>query len=164
MLITRSGLCKRELDRDSFVVQSLEGNRVEGCSSEWNMHRLLYIHRKEINCILHVHAPNTTAFAAAHKVPEVNALVEGIVAIGEVVLVPFANPGSEKLGELLIQSSHSAMVYLLANHGVVVGGSSVYDALYRLERVELLASIQLHASLIGGIVPLSEAQISGLHE
>ena len=82
--------------------------------------------------------------------------------LGEIALAPFCRPGSLELGESLLRSSTQASVYLLANHGAVAVGTSVREALHRLERAEFLARVEWQCTALGGGVPLSEGQIEDL--
>ncbi|MBU0509742.1 class II aldolase/adducin family protein [bacterium] len=162
VVITKAGIEKRELVENSFVVTSLDEPIPEHVSSEWPMHRAIYLARSDVGCILHVHAPFLSSFAIAGHIPDVNLLTETQLLIGQITLVPFAVPGSNALAESLLAQSPTANVYLLANHGVVAVGQTAAIALHRLERAEFLAEISIHAAAIGGGIPLNAAQISEL--
>lgn len=84
------------------------------------------------------------------------------MAIGEIALVPFCLPGTAEVGDCALASSPSAMVYLLANHGAVAVGSSVLDALHRLERAEFLARVAWQCEFVGGGLPLTAQQLAGI--
>jgi L-fuculose-phosphate aldolase len=155
VFLTRSGIEKRGLEESSFVQLNLGDANPSGGSSEWELHRALYRARPKIACILHVHAPFLTTFAAAGKVPPAGLLAEAHMAIGEIVLAPFCMPGTRQLGEACVSASSIAMVYLLANHGAVSLGTSVRDALHRLERAEFLARVAWQCVALGGGLPLS---------
>jgi len=163
ILITRTAIEKRTLTENGLLLVDLANDSPEGVSSEWPMHQIIYRSRPEINSILHVHSPALTAFAAARKLPDTALLTEAEMAIGEIALVPFASPGSVRMGTNLITASSTASVYLLSNHGALSVGSSVTDALHRLERAELLAGVQLSTESIGGAHPLNEQEIQSLN-
>jgi L-fuculose-phosphate aldolase len=159
VLITRSGISKRRMNRDALVIASLDDAKPCDVSSEWPMHRSLYQSRPDVNCVLHVHAPYMTAFAVGRRIPDIRLLAEGALTVGEIVYVPFVIPGTNAVGTEMIRVSATAGVYLLANHGVVAVGSSVEDALYRMERAEFLAKIELHARMMGETTPIPDALI-----
>jgi L-fuculose-phosphate aldolase len=162
VLLTASGIAKRDLDESALVELEL-ASEAHGCaSSEWLMHRALYRARPEIHAVLHVHSPFLTTFAATHRVPTVALLAEAYVELGEIVLVPFCRPGSRALGEALLQTSAQASLYLLANHGAVAVGANVREALHRLERAEFLARVEWQCAALGGGVPLNAAQVADL--
>ena len=150
ILVTKSGVSKANLRAVDFVLQDLRGEKRKDVSSEWPMHRTIYLARPETNCILHVHAPFLTAFAVAHRIPNRRLLSEARMAVGEIVLVSYAAPGSEELGHLVIKAGRSAAIYLLANHGAVAVGKDVPEALCVLERAEFLARMELLSESLGG--------------
>jgi L-fuculose-phosphate aldolase len=162
VLITASGVEKRVLNEESFVEVLLNENPPTGISSEWPLHRSLYLNRSDINCVLHVHAPCLTSFAVAHRIPDVGLLAETTAEVGEIVLVPFVHPGTSELGDALITTSRTASIYLLANHGAVAVGSSIQEAMHRLERAEHLAKVEIQAASLGGGIRLKDAQIQKL--
>jgi L-fuculose-phosphate aldolase len=158
VLLTLSGVEKRGITEDMFFETELSSENPGRGSSEWLLHRELYMNRPDIMCILHVHAPYLTTFAAAHRVPDVGLLSEGRLAIGGIALVPYCRPGTASLGREALRADATAGVYLLANHGAVSVGRTVREALHRLERAEFLARVEWHAVALGGGIPLSGAQ------
>lgn len=160
ILLTRSGIEKRGLDETSFVPVPLSDAKPPQGSSEWPLHRAIYRARAEVMCILHVHSPFLTTYAAARRVPPPMLLAESHMAIGEMAAVPFCPPGTPEVGESALKAGPQAMVYLLANHGAVALGSSVDDALHRLERAEFLARVAWQCEALGGGLPLTAQQLS----
>lgn len=164
ILITKSGIEKRALSDDSFIELRFDQTQRREASTEWPLHRQIYLHRPEVGCVLHVHAPFLTAFAAAHRIPDAAILTEAVAVIGEMALIPFAVPGTDKLGGNLIYTAPRAMLYLLTNHGAVAVGESVEDALHRLERAEFLAATEYRSMSLGGPKPLTETQLTELRK
>ncbi len=162
VLLTMRGIEKRSLTEWDVVEVLLDDETPVDGSTEWGLHRALYRARPEIGCILHVHAPALTSFAAAHVVPSVELLAEAFQTVGEIALIPFATPGTPDVGNNLVIKSPQAMVYLLANHGAVAVGGTVREALYRLERAEFLARVQINAAILGGGQPLTTDQLASL--
>jgi L-fuculose-phosphate aldolase len=159
-LVTRSGVEKRNLCEGDLVQVEIADLSPASGSSEWPLHRALYLGRPEVACVLHVHAPYLTTFAVAHRVPEIRLLSEAVMTVPEIVLIPYFSPGSQQLGDSLLHESRSASVYLLANHGCVAVGKTVTETLHRLERAEFLARIEYQCLALGGGVPLTPAQAS----
>lgn len=162
VLLTRAGIEKRDLTERSFVEVEISDESPEYASSEWHLHRGLYVARENVACVLHVHAPYLTTYAAVGRVPPLALLAEAHKAVGEIVFVPFCRPGSRELGLRALEASSTAMVYLLANHGAVSVGTSVRDALHRLERSEFLARVAWQSAALGGGIQLSMQQIEQL--
>jgi L-fuculose-phosphate aldolase len=163
VLLTTSGIEKRELDLASFVELELDATDSRQASTEWPMHRALYRGRSEVNAVLHVHSPYLTTFAASHRVPPVDLLAESSLTIGKIALIPYRTPGTPDLADALMIADTDVSVYLLANHGAVATGKTVTQALHRLERAELLAQIAWQAAALGGGIPLNPEQIARLH-
>lgn len=162
VLLTMRGLEKRSLTEWDFVEVLLDNEVLVDGSTEWGLHRALYRARPDVSCILHVHAPALTSFAAAHVVPSAELLAEAYQTVGDIALVPFAPPGTPDVGNKLVATNPQAMVYLLANHGAVAVGGTVREALYRLERAEFLARVQINAALLGGGQILTADQLASL--
>ena len=76
VLLTASGIEKRELDESALIELTLASAEHGRASSEWLMHRALYRARTDLRAVLHVHSPFLTTFAAAHRVPSVALLAE----------------------------------------------------------------------------------------
>ena len=56
--ITPSGVCKGTVKEDELAVVTLDGDVVAGCkkpSCETPMHLAAYIHRPEVNAVIHAH-------------------------------------------------------------------------------------------------------------
>ncbi len=162
VVITCSGIEKRQLTDASFNEVSLAVEMPVGVSSEWNMHRMMYRKYSDIHCILHTHAPYLTTFAVTHAIPNTALLAECESVLGKIRFVPYQVPGSRELGHVLTESNAPAAVYLLANHGVVTVGRDITEALHRMERAEFLARIHIQSEIVGGGVPLSSEQVTRL--
>jgi L-fuculose-phosphate aldolase len=160
--LTRSGIEKRELLRADLLEVAIGDPPPPQASSEWPLHRIVYQERREVNCILHVHSPGLTAFAVAHRIPDISLLAETALTIGEIALVPYAKPGTDEVGESLLDTSKTATIYLLSNHGALAVGSTITEALHRLERAEFLAKTELAARALGELRQLTRDQISEL--
>jgi ribulose-5-phosphate 4-epimerase/fuculose-1-phosphate aldolase len=83
--------------------------------------------------------------------------------IGRLPLIPYYRPGDPKLGEAIRGYAAKSHAVLLANHGPVVAGNSLEDAVYATEELEETAKLYL---LLHGRNPrcLTEAQIAELRE
>jgi L-fuculose-phosphate aldolase len=91
-----------------------------------------------------------------------NLLAETCAHVGPILLVDYQPPGSEQLAQALLSVDEKANVYLLANHGAVAVGTSVRQALHRLERAEFCAHVEWLATALGGGVPLEASHIRDL--
>ena len=156
VLITKSGIEKRGLTASSFVEVQLNATNPAGASSEWPMHRAIYKARSDVTCVLHTHPPFLSSFATTDRIPDARLLAETGRLIGRIVRVPFVEPGSEALGKALLNASAVAAVYLLSNHGALSVGTSISEALHRMERAEFLAQVAFQAACLSGEKPIPE--------
>jgi ribulose-5-phosphate 4-epimerase/fuculose-1-phosphate aldolase len=63
--------------------------------------------------------------------------------IGRLPLVPYYRPGDRALAEAVREKARKHHAVLLANHGPVVAGKSVEDAVYNAEEMEQTAKLFL---------------------
>jgi len=131
-------------------------------SSEVGMHVACYAARVDTQAVVHAHPPVATGFAAAGSPLPANVLPEVPVVIGPIALVPYARPGTPALAESMQPFLADHEVFLLANHGVTVLGTSLADAMLRMESVEQAARIVLVARLLGGEQRLSAVETLAL--
>ncbi len=147
-LVTRKGIEKRTLTaKDLIEIQIDEAEPVQ-VSSEWQLHRAMYVARADVHAVLHVHAPYLGVFVAAGKAPNVKLLMEAELTLGGFAVIPYAEPGTVKLGDDAVKHGGNAGVLILERHGVVAVGASISEALHRLERAEFLARVELGQKLL----------------
>jgi L-fuculose-phosphate aldolase len=123
------------------------------------MHLAIYKTRPDIVAIVHAHPIFATAFAAAGIPLDKNVLTEVVMAIGKIPLTRYGTPGTEEIAEVVNEKIIDNDAVLLANHGVVTVGKDVFDAYYKMERVEHYANIIFVARLLGGEKELSKEDI-----
>ncbi len=172
LLITRGG-SMAELGSADLAWLDLQADpqHVEGFSPVFReilaMHTRLYRQRGDIGALVHCHPRYSTAFAVAQRaIPAVYEpmLRQGIQA--DVPVVAWAPRGSEASvnGILDAFASPSTVAVLLANHGGLVGGGDLAEALGRLTAMEEAAELALHAQALGGAKPLPAAAYADVNE
>lgn len=166
-LVTPSGKNKSTLTVRDLIVVGPDGSRVRGTSrpsTELKMHLAIYRHRPDVHAVVHAHPVHATAFAVSGKRIPADAFPEAIVQLGEIPLAPYATPSTDEVEASLLQflADHSAI--LMANHGAVTFGKSVWDACHLMEKVEQLAHITVVADAIGGVQRLSPEKIAVLKQ
>ncbi|HTY10119.1 MAG TPA: class II aldolase/adducin family protein [Bacteroidota bacterium] len=165
ILITPSSLNKGFVMPDDLVEISLHGERVAGKatpSSEKAMHLFIYKHRPDVNAVVHCHPVYATAFAAARIPLSERLFPEVIIGLGAVPLARYATPSTEEVGESIAPYVNSADAVLLTNHGVVTYGNDLWDAYFKMEKVEQMAQIEFAARALGGAKELSSDEVSRL--
>jgi L-fuculose-phosphate aldolase len=161
-LITPSGFDYRLMEQDDVARVNLETRAVEGKrrpSSEWELHSRIYEAREDVKAIVHSHSPYATAVAVARKtIPNI---LDETADLTPIPTVDYAPPGSKELAEMVAaRLTEGCNAVLLANHGVVVTGGSLDDALHRSVEVERLAQLFIWAETLGGAIPLDERTVT----
>jgi L-fuculose-phosphate aldolase len=163
-LITATGVPKGELTPEDLVVVDAQG-RPEGGSRpslEVGLHLAVYRLRPDVQAVVHAHPPTALGFALAGRDLTRPLVPEVVVHLGSVPLAPYAMPGSPELEASIASLVPDHQGILLANHGAITLGTSVRQALHRMETLEHLARITLVADVLGGPRPLSAPQVEAL--
>jgi ribulose-5-phosphate 4-epimerase/fuculose-1-phosphate aldolase len=149
-LITPAAKHKGFISSEDFVVIDDKGKILQGKgepSSEYRLHLAVYEARQDINVVLHVHAPYSTALSLAGI-----DLLDGYITIKPVPTVPFAMPSSAEGAAKIREFIGEHKVMILERHGVLSSGKNIWDALARLEAVENASKIVLSAIASGNTV------------
>jgi len=165
VLLSPSGAVKGRLRPSSLLVVDMEGQVVNGegrPSSETALHLAIYRFLPLVGAVVHAHPVYATALAAAHRGIAVDILPEALFALGSVACVPYLPPASSALGEAVAQALAGADGALLFNHGAVTVGTTVQSAARKMEVLEALAEVTVHACLVGGAVPLPVDEVERL--
>lgn len=145
VLMTPTGLCKGDLGRDSLVLLNLAGEQLSGnlrATSEAGMHLAVYRARSELGAVVHCHSPYATAFAVRGLNLAGCKLAEVTERLGDIPLLPYAKPGSRELAEQVGEAAAAGYSgALLADHGVVVWGRDLRDAMYGAEELEAVCKV-----------------------
>lgn len=155
ILITRTGADLEQLMESDFVSVRLEPpptnikKLVPQPSSEVMMHLAAYQSSPTVQVVLHAHPPKAIALGlVGHPLPALTP--DFYLHVGPVVpLVPYITPTTEALATAVSQHLAGTTSVLLQNHGVLVTGSSVSQALLRLMLIEEQATIYLDALAVG---------------
>jgi len=151
VVVTPTGVSKGEVTPEMLVETDLEGRPLSPGrpSSEILMHLYCYRERPDVKAVVHAHPPFATGFAVAGIPLERCILPEIVVTIGSVPLAPYGTPGTEELPKTLAPYLRKGDAFLLANHGAVTLGRTLFEAYYQMERVEHLAKISFVARTLG---------------
>jgi L-fuculose-phosphate aldolase len=170
ILTTRSGVNKGAVTLKDLVEVTVEGEKISGKSrqrtfkpsTEIGMHLFIYRRRPDVRAIVHAHPPYATGFATARIPMDRFVFPEVIVGLGEIPLAEYATPSTQEVPESLTPYVKTHDAILLANHGVVSMGGDVWDAYFKLEKVEHAAHTIFVARLLGGVNELSPLEIKKL--
>ena len=162
VLTTPTGVSKGFMTPESMVIVDLEGRPLSAGkpSSEILLHLFAYRERAEVQAVVHAHPLYATGFAVAGLSFDDCVTPEIIVTLGSIPLASYGTPSTAKLPDTLRPYIHHHDAFLLANHGAVAVGKDLWDAYYKLERLEHYAHILFISRQLGGekILPKDDVQ------
>jgi L-fuculose-phosphate aldolase len=145
VLVTPSGWAKGRLQGACLVLFHLDAEPPRGASSEALAHLLTYRRHPHIVALVHAHPPGVLALATRGAIPDPELLKEGRLLVPRVARVPALAPGSRELAEECAVALGRSPAVVMARHGAITSGSSLREALQRMEVLELLAQTALSA-------------------
>ena len=161
-LIKPSGVYMKLLKPEELVLVTLEGNKIRGesnVSMETPMHVAIYRARKDVQAVVHTHAPTATAFGIA-RIEILPLQIELFILLPRgVPIIPFKLPGSKGLAEAVRKKIAEYDALILENHGIVTVGSTVEAACNLNEMVEEAAKIQFMTMMLAGKTTISQAEL-----
>jgi L-fuculose-phosphate aldolase len=166
MAITPSGIDYFEIRPEDVVVLTIDGKQVDGDkkpSSEVELHRIFYERRTDIDAMIHTHTIYATTLACLNwSLPPVHYMVA--VAGKDVRCAPYATFGTRELAENAFQFMKDRKAVLLANHGLLTGGSSLQEAFNITEQIEYCAELYYRTKCIGEPVIISDEEMELMKE
>ena len=167
-LITPTNSCLGRLDAGRLSKLDRTFHHIGGDkpSKEVFMHRAFYQARPSASAVVHLHSTMATAVACLRDVNEANRFPPltpyFVMRVGRSMpVVPYYRPGDAAMEPAIKTAARDARAVLLANHGPVVSGRSLSDAVYAAEELEEAAKLYL---LLRGASPrlLTTAQVDDL--
>jgi 3-dehydro-4-phosphotetronate decarboxylase len=139
---TNSSLGRLQPDRLSRLDGQFRHVAGDKPSKEVFMHRAFYMARgEEAGAVVHLHSTMATAVACladadpANPVPPLTPYF--VMRVGRrMPVVPYYRPGDSAMEPAIHDAARSARAVLLANHGPVVSGRTLTDAVYAAEELE----------------------------
>jgi len=166
ILITRSSICKGDVQLNDILEIDFDGNILKGkgkISTEHKLHIYIYKKRKDINAVVHCHPIFSTAFAIANYDIDKPILPEVILSIGRIPICKYATPSTEELPNSLENYINFANVFLLQNHGAVAIGENIQQAYFRMEKLEHTAQIYFNSIMLGKLSELPKDKLNELY-
>jgi ribulose-5-phosphate 4-epimerase/fuculose-1-phosphate aldolase len=147
--ITPSNYDYAKMQADDICILDFDTQKVEGemkPSIESGMHAGVYQIRPDVHCIIHTHQPYASALALI-KAPIPALFDEQVMRLGRSVdIIPYAPSGTGFLKNAVkanIKNSHNA--FMLQNHGVLVFGVTMEQAIHNMALLEKCALTYLLA-------------------
>lgn len=158
-LITPSGVHPRDLSEDQMVELALAENVIPQRlkpSSEWRMHRDIFDAYETANAVVHTHSTAATAVACLGlAIPAFHYMVA--VAGGDSIeCAPYATFGSQALSSNVVSALKDRQACLIANHGLIATGKTLFAATDLALEVEQLAMQYLMCLNVGKPTILSK--------
>ena len=152
----RSGLGLEEVTDDDIMLVGFDGKILEGDGPrhvEWPIHTEVHLARNEVGAVVHTHSPYCIAVAAsAEPLRPVSHWATLFVPPDVPRFTRTANLiVTRELGQQVAEALGEQHALFLVNHGIVVCGSDVRDAVARAVLLEKACHHQLLTVAAGGI-------------
>lgn len=158
IICSPSGVPIMDMMVDDLCVIELQNNKecnyriLKGIykpTSEILLHCEVYKKRPKIMSIIHTHPIYTTAFACTDETINFDITEDKAWYIGDIEYIPFVNGSTKELAEIALPKLEKSYVLILRNHGLVVLGDSLTEAVNITELIESLAMTYFYSKLIG---------------
>lgn len=168
-LMTPTGVTMGEIDPARISKLDHDGNHISGDkpTKETFLHLAMYEERPKAGAIVHLHSTHSVAVSCLADIDHANVLppitAYYVMRIGTLPLIPYFPPGDVDLARAVREMASNHHAVLLANHGPVVAGNSLQDAVSATEELEETAKLFL---MLRGAKTrfLDEAQVAELKE
>lgn len=168
-LMTPTGVTMGEIDPARISKLDNDGNHIGGDkpTKETFLHLAMYDERPQAGAIVHLHSTHSVAVSCLADIDHANVLppitAYYVMRIGTLPLIPYFPPGDVDLARAVREMASNHHAVLLANHGPVVAGNSLQDAVSATEELEETAKLFL---MLRGAKTrfLDEAQVAELKE
>lgn len=167
MAITPSGIDYFEIKPEQIVLIDVQtGKIVDGDalpSSERDMHRIFYKYRTDLDAIIHTHSIFAATLSCLRQpLPAVHYM--SALAGGDVRCAEYATYGTVALAKNAFKAMADRKAVLLANHGLLAGGTNLADAFNVIEEIEFCCEIYYRTKSIGDPVILPEDEMTRMVE
>ncbi len=163
ILVTPTGVHKGFLSERDIIIIDINGEIISGekkPSSEILMHLEIYRRNPEIEAVLHAHPPLCTAFSLAKKTLPTDWLPEVYITFGKKIpVVPYATPSTKEVPDAIAEYVSQYHALILERHGTVTMGKTLWEAYYKLEKMEHLAQVILYAEQLGQPGPMNKQHL-----
>lgn len=151
---------------EDIVHVRLDGQCTGRCrpSSELPFHLALMRQRRDALAVIHTHSSHATTLACLRKeIPAVHYLV-GLFGGNNLRCADYATFGTPELSANLLRALTGRRAALMANHGLVVLGADLQQALALTLEAETLATLYCRTLGAGEPVILSDAEMAKVVE
>ena len=145
---TNSSLGSLDPERLSRLDGDFQHTGGDKPSKEVFMHRAFYTARDDAGAVVHLHSTQATAVSCLPDVNPDNPIPPltpyFVMRVGRrMPIVEYYRPGNSAMEPAIHAAARDARAILLANHGPVVSGKTLTDAVYAAEELEEAAKLYL---------------------
>ncbi len=165
MLITPSATPYDQIRPEDVASMALEGERGVWTgplkpSTEWRFHLDILRGRPDAGAVVHTHATYCTTLAILRRpIPAVHYMMAAFGGT-DVRCAPYATFGTADLAEHTLRALEGRNACLLANHGMVVVGATLAQAMWLAVELETLARQYCLSLQLGEPHVLSDAEMA----
>jgi len=163
--ITPSGLNPKVMHENDMVFMDFNGtiqsnqNPAREPSSEWRFHHDILKLRIDANVVIHTHSPFATTLSLFRKdIPAFHYMI-AVAGGNSIRCSAYALLGTQALSDEAIKALDNRKACLLANHGLIVVGRDIEDALNVTCEIERLCEQYVYALQIGFPIILSNQEM-----
>lgn len=164
--ISPSGIDYFDITVEDIVIMDLKGRIAEGNkkpSSEFQLHKIFYERRTDIDAIIHTHTMYATTISCLNwDLPAVHYMIA--LAGRNVRCADYATFGTMELAENAYAAMEDRRAVLLANHGLLAGAQTLANAFNITEEIEYCAELYYRTKAIGNPVILSDDEMTLMAE
>lgn len=159
IIITPSGAAYDQLEPEDLATVDIDGQivNVRGTnrpSSETPLHLSVY-RATDARAVVHTHSPFANAVGLVRdELPRVHYAIRALG--GRVRVAPYATFGTQELADNVIAAIEGRTGCILRNHGTVVYGSSLPEALDRAAKLEWVSALYIRAATLGEPAELTD--------
>lgn len=166
-LMTPTNASLGELDPARLAWLDAGGTLLSGDAptKEAFLHRAMYAARGDAGAVVHLHSTYSVAVSCLDGLDPHDCLppltAYYVMRVGHLPLVPYHAPGDPNLARAVGALAGKHRAVLLANHGPIVAGTTLDNAVYATEELEETAKLRL---LLQGhpVRPLTPIEVSDL--
>ncbi len=162
--ITPTGMAYAQLGVNDIPHVGLDGS-YQGArkpSSEWRLHRDLYAQRPEVGAVLHAHSPFAVSLAClCRDIPPFHYMIARFGG-DSIRCADYALFGSAALSTASLAAMQQRKGCLLANHGMLVAGRDLDEALALAVELESLCEQYWRACQLGQPVLLDADEMQAV--
>ena len=166
-VITPSGAPYAGLHPDDLVFMGYDwthGGGQRTPSSEWRMHREIYVHRPEAHAVVHVHSPFATTLACLRRAIPAFHYEVAFAGGDDIRCAEYRTFGTQEIAHAALAALQGRRACLLANHGAIAFADGIEQAALLAERVEFLARTYWQALQAGEPVLLDPVEMARVVE